>query len=232
MAFRQEVTNSLPGIGATIQAGYRKVWKTITGVQYAAGANGKIDGNKARDPLNVGYEDTLQCGLLLGKVTSGHAYAPAILGLTTSALTTVATTLAVSVATAVEIVRRIGSSGTLTLVGPPAASGTVASQTVTFSAVNTSTGAITITATGTASVTASLVMPTDGTQVIRTFVDKEDGIHVALGGVGQVVEFPRIPVGGQVDVTGIVNYPADSSLQAWVKAALNTNCDFIFSDAV
>ena len=202
--YQQANPNEMPGIGTTIVAVYKPIWKGRGGVQYLPGG-GTIDGTNARDPANTfssgnvpnaqaSYANVLEPGLLMGKITASGFYGASVLGLTSAALTTVATTLSVSAAVAAEIVRRIGSSGTLTLVGPPTAGGTVASQTVTFSAVNTSTGAITITATGTAFVTASLVMPTDGSQTIKTFVDEEDGIRVTdINGNGLNIQFPRDP---------------------------------------
>ena len=61
------------------------------------------------------------------------------------------TTITTDVNTAAELVRRIGATGTFKLTGPPTAGGAVVTQTVTFSAVNTSTGAITITDSATTS---------------------------------------------------------------------------------
>ena len=83
-----------------------------------------------------------------------------------------------------------------------------------------------------AAVAGSLVQPADGSQVIKTFVDEEDGIRVTdLNGNGLNIQFPRVPIsGGVVNAPNIVNYPSDSALQAWVKAALNATGPFIFSD--
>ena len=240
--YQQANPNEMPGIGTTIVAVYKPIWKGRGGVQYLPGG-GTIDGANARDPANTfssgivpnaqaSYANTLEPGLLMGKITASGFYGASVLGLTSAALTTVATTLSVSAAVAAEIVRRIGTSGTLTLVGPPTAGSTVASQTITFSAVNTSTGAITITATGTAFVTASLVMPTDGSQTIKTFVDEEDGIRVTdVNGNNLAIQFPRIPIsGGVVYTANIVNYPSDSALKAWIKTALKSVGPFTFDD--
>ena len=454
--YSQELTNTLPGIGTTRQAENRAVWLTTEGVQYAA-TLGAIDGAKARDLLNTGDINVLRAGLLLGKITATGKYGAAVLGLTTAALAQNGTTLTVSAATAVEIVRRIGTTGTLTITGPATAGGVVTRAVATYSAVNTTSGDITISAlaiasdagspvnvatstagvaavqavsavnevrtvttagslsggtfaikvgalqtaglaytadqaairaacdavfgasgvvvTGTlpsmtltfsgtgysgrpitedveipvlttltgctgitmvrttpgvsavqavsavnavqtitlvgsptsgtfsvafngestpqlaynvsaanmqaalralttigagnvtvtlsnsvytvtfistlagavqplmevdssllgggsagAFVSGSLVGPTDGSETIRTFVDVADGIRVTFNSVSQVVEFPRIPVAGQVDVSAIVNYPADAALKAYVKASLNTYGRFIFSD--
>ena len=55
---------------------------------------------------------------------------------------------------AAEIARRIGPSGNLTVTGPNVSGGTVRSKTIAFSAVNTTSGAITITADASGSVSA------------------------------------------------------------------------------
>ena len=59
-------------------------------------------------------------------------------------------------------------------------------------------------------------------KTIKTFVDEEDGIRVTdINGNSLAIQFPRIPIsGGVVNAPNIVNYPSDSALQAWVKAAL------------
>lgn len=123
-------------------------------------AGGKvIAGAASRDPGNAGDADVLRAGLLMGKIstvvnslgTVGH-YAPSVIGLSTDALTGSGTTLATSAAIATEIVRRCGATGTLKLTGPPTASGTVRTLTATYSAVDTATGEVTITALGVADV--------------------------------------------------------------------------------
>lgn len=108
-----------------------------------------IDGTLSSNPANTPYTWLLYAGTPMGKVTATKKFANAILGVTNAALGGGQTTLSTDVNTAAEIVRRIGASGTLTLTGPPTASGpssAVRSIVVTYSAVNTSTGAITISA--------------------------------------------------------------------------------------
>lgn len=113
-------------------------------------ANGAIvDGSKTRDPGNSADSTrTIRPGTLMGKITSGGKYANSVIGLSSGALASTGTTLTVSAAQAAELVRRVGASGTFKLTGPPTAAGTVRTVTVTYSAVNTSTGDITITAVG------------------------------------------------------------------------------------
>jgi hypothetical protein len=107
-----------------------------------------ISGTYSRDPGNTGYADVLRAGLILGKRTADGKYAPSILGVLTEAGTQGDTTLVVAPAVAAELVRRVGATGTFKLTGPPTAAGVVRTLTVTYSAVDTATGEITITALG------------------------------------------------------------------------------------
>src|SRR3972149_3952018 len=105
-----------------------------------------IDGALSRDAQHTGDLDVLRPGLLMGKITTGGKYAPSIMGTAATAYTASATLLTVTAQTAVEINRRIGATGTFTMVGPPSAAGVVATTGGTYSAVNTTTGTLTITA--------------------------------------------------------------------------------------
>ena len=154
----------LPGVGTARTATPREILAGNAQLaQYVPGLK-LIDGSKSRDPLNGTDVDVLRAGLLLGKITSSGKYAPSILGTLSNAASSSATSLTVSAATATEIVRRIGTSGTFKLSGPPTAAGTMATQTVTFSAVNTTTGVITCSATSAAAIAGSFVQPTDGSR--------------------------------------------------------------------
>src|SRR5262245_40565650 len=107
-----------PGIGSAQVAQRRNVSRNGALDYYPAG--GVIKGSKARDPGNSAFSTlALRAGLLMGKITSGGYWANSIMGLSNGALTSTGTTLNVPVATAVEIVRRIGSTGTFKLTGPP-----------------------------------------------------------------------------------------------------------------
>lgn len=141
-----------------------------------------IDGTKTRNPFNTDLSSTdstpfrdLWPGLLMGRVTSTGKWANSCIGLSQAALTTTGTTLSLTAYAAVELVRRVGATGTFKLTGPPTAAGTVRTLTATYSAVNTSTGDVTITALGVNEVqTVNLV--TAGTAGnLRLIVPKPDG---------------------------------------------------------
>lgn len=109
-----------------------------------------ISGTYSRDPGNTGYVDVLRAGLILGKRTADSKYAPSILGVLAEAYAQGGTEMTVSAAVATELVRRIGASGTFKVTGPAVSGGTVRTLTVTYSAVDTATGVITLTALGSA----------------------------------------------------------------------------------
>src|SRR5438045_3009131 len=168
----------LPGVGTIKSATPREILSAnVHLAQFVPGLR-TIDGSKSRDPLNTNDVDVLRAGVLLGKITASSKYAPSILGVLTIAAAGAATSLTVAPAVATEIVRRIGASGTFKLTGPPAAAGVVATQTVTFSAVNTSTGVITCTAIGAAVIAGSFLQPTDGSETIISLVANRWGIKV------------------------------------------------------
>src|SRR5574343_46446 len=170
-----QTMSRLPGLGTEKTAAYRNIWISREGRRVLP--LGKIiDGAKSRDPLNTGDLDVLRAGLLMGKITSGGKYAPSIIGVSGEAMAGDETEMTVAAAVVTELVRRIGASGTFKLVGPPAASGTVRTTTVTYSAASGT--AITMTAMGTAEVqtiTASAA-PTVGHWYVRYMGD--DGVEI------------------------------------------------------
>jgi hypothetical protein len=184
-----------------------------------------VDGTLSGNAANAPYTWLLFAGMPVGRVTSSGKYATSILGATTSATAANATTVQTDVNTAAEIIRRIGTSGTFKLTGPPAAGGTVAIQVVTYSAVNTTSGAITCSAASDAAISGSLIQPADGSETIITLIADTWGLKVidALNSTRVDVFDPELWAGGGIVNTGmIVNYPADSSLKAWLKASIRT----------
>lgn len=181
-----------------------------------------IDGANARDPGNGTDLTTLRSGMLMGKITSSGLYAPSIIGGVTVAVTAGATSITVSVATATEILRRFGATGTFNLGGPAVANGIYQQETVTYSAIVTSTGVITCTATVNAYVINSFCMPTDGSQIIRSFLPDGFGTLVAdADGNVITVQYPQIPISGVVMSNQLLPYwPSDLALQTHIISQL------------
>jgi hypothetical protein len=131
----------LPGVGTDIVAPIRELLlRAPSGEDYFP-QGGVIDGSKSRDPDNPTRVDILRAGLAMGKITATNKWAPSILGVTSAALTSVATNIVFgNAAQGTEIVRRIGATGTFKITGPATASGTVRTLTATFSSIGAGTG--------------------------------------------------------------------------------------------
>lgn len=223
----------LPGIRAARIATHRTIFRQG---DYTYLSQGKvIDGLVARDPGNTPDVSVLRAGLLMGKITSGGKYANSIIGATTGAYTSGGTSLTVSAAQAVEIARRVGTSGTAALyaIGPPTANGTNALTAITFSAINTTTGVLTVTSLGVDKVAGTLIGAADGSQVPLTLIPDGYGIQVTdIDNTGVDVEFAQMPIAGVIDSSQIINWPTDTSIQAWIRSSLSNASagKFIFDD--
>lgn len=169
---------------------------------------GIIDGTKTRDAFNTNistdsnaYRD-LESGLLMGRVTSGGKWANSVIGVSQGALTGAGTTLSLTAIAAVELVRRQGATGTFTLTGPKAAAGTVRSLTVTYSAVNTTTGDVTITALG---------------------VNQAEDVRFTVAATGGNLQLNVMKPDGTRATTGNIAWSAtDATFLASINTALDT----------
>jgi hypothetical protein len=209
------------GVGTARTARHKTVWRGGSIPIYFPGGR-YIDSTKSRDPLNADDVTVLQAGLLMGKITSSGLYAPSILGVTTNAEAIGSTAIEAAAAVVTELVRRVGSTGTFTLTGPPTANGVVDSETVTYSAASGTT--ITCTALTKAFVAGSFIQPTDGSQTPIAFIGEGYGMPMVEfdGTAAAAVQFPEIPLDAIVVSSQLVNWPSDTSLRAWIVSRL---CD-------
>ena len=134
-----------PGIQAGNTVAYGYVFKQPEDVKYIPGGGTLL--STSQDWSNTGSPLTLRAGLPVGRQASTGEWAPCWMGSLSVALGGAQTTLTTSPASATELVRRVGTSGTFALIGPPTPGGLAREFTVTFSAVNPATGAVTITPT-------------------------------------------------------------------------------------
>ena len=213
--------NMMPGLGSARTASHRHVFLQHSEKLLAGGR--LIDGDQSRDTGNTGNLDVLRAGTLMGKITLTGLYAPSIVGVLASAYTSGGTTLTVSAAVATELDRLLGQSGTAEFVaiGPPSANGTVAVTDVSHSAINTRTGAITVSDLGASKVAGTLIAVKDGRQLPATFISDLDGYGVKVtdadGANLSVVEMPRFPVWGMVDSAQLLPvWPSDTSIRQWI----------------
>lgn len=212
----------LPGARAARTSDYRRILRQGEYTFLAGGVT--IDGTKARDTGNTGDLDVLRPGLLMGRITSGGKWANSVIGLLSAAAAAGATSITLTAAAAVELNRRVGASGTFKLTGPPSANGVVVTETVTYSAVNTSTGVVTVTALVNAFIANSFVQPTDGSEQPRSFLP--DGFPTVKatdndGANLSSVEWAQVPVAGIIDSSQLISWPSDTSLRSWLVNRIN-----------
>ncbi len=224
------MTNIVPGVPSANNnrtATWRQV--VLADPVFLAGKSLIIRGALSRDPLNTNDLDVLRAGMVMGKITSGGKYAPAIIGALATAHNssgTTRTSLTVPAAVAVEIVRRLGSAATLNIIGPPTANGTIATETVTYSAVNVSTGVITVTDLSNDYVVGSLIQPVDGSQIPLFIIGNGYGLKVTdRDDIDIDVDWAEPVAGGEIDASQILNYGSDTTVQTWIKAKLNASGD-------
>lgn len=228
----QPFINGMPGVRTARTASNRIVFRQGLG-NFLSG-NFIINGADSRDPENTGDIVVLRPGRIMGLNSTDKKYAPWAIGTLINAESAASTALELSAAQATELVRRIGTSGTLNLIGPPTAGGTVITEAVTYTAVDTSTGVVTCDATTAAFIAGSVVADNDGTETPVTFVPDGWGIRVTDPDDADAdVQFPRFPVGGTVDFSQLLPAPTDTSLVQWVIDALGATQrgNFVFDNA-
>ena len=124
--------------------------------------------------------------------------------------------------------RRIGASGTFKLTGPPTAAGAVATQAVTYSAVNTTTGVITITALSADAISGSFVQPDDGPETMLCLINDGTGIEVTDEDNADIdVPFVQPVIAGFVDASQIINWPTNAVLRTYVRDQLRNTTNVI-----
>ncbi len=229
--------NRLPGIGTIKTATPRTVLLTDQG-KVTLPRGRVIVGADSIDIGNTGDTRVIRAGMLMGLNSTSKKYAPAFLGATgvlhdTSAVTTVMTLPAALIT---EITRRIGTSGTFIIVGPPAADGSVAIETVTFSAIAGAT-TLTITATDNDYASGSIIADNDGTYLAKAVIGDGYGIKVIdVDAVAIDVPFTQMTIGGLVDTDILLTATQalwaniDDSVKTWVRQRLQDVGPFMFSD--
>ena len=231
---------ALPGWGPQQDALGRRIFWSQDHKVYAPGGL-VIDGTNSRDLTNLtvagaSQSDVLQAGLVMGRITASGFYAESIIGVTNAVYNANAATVQTTAAVAAEIVRRIGTSGSLIVTGASSANAAVTAvntQTMTITGVNTISGAITVSQAGqVAAIAGSFLSAADGSAIPRCLIAKEDGIEI-MDRFGNYynAQFPEALAGGAIESAQIVNYPTDTGLQAWLKAQLRAvGIGYIFRD--
>lgn len=196
-----------------------------------------VDSSLSADVFNSSNVREMQAGLPMGIVTASGKVAPSIIGQLAQAHTSdSANTIVVTPATAVELQRRIldNGGGTFKLTGPPTTAGTVATATVTFTAVNTTSGAVTHEAVSTNFVDGSWIQPNDGSETVKFLIPPGDDLRVIdEDGLDTTdVRMDRPVIGAYVRTANLPIYDGtDASLKAELKTQLRaTGGTWTFDD--
>jgi len=238
------------GISVTGLPGYRterthtprRIRNSDANVSYLPGG-AIINGSLSGDAGNTGNLDVLRPGEVMGKQASGGKWRNAIWGVSTAAYVDNDLSITVSAATATEIARIKAAAGGGNLsaffVGPPSAAGTVAATAITITAVGATT--ITVADLNLAKVTGSLIcaadVGADSTATgIWTLIDDND--YIALSDQDNTridAQFNRPLTSGFIDSSQILDWPADTSTQDWLKGKLSGTTgvsSFTFDDDI
>lgn len=235
----------LPGIKTTSTATPRDIFLTHTGVEYLSKSL-IIDGSESRDSGNTGNLDVLRAGLVVSKIESSGLYATTIIGTVGTAYTG-GTTLNMSAAAATELSRRYGATGTneFAIVGQTDSGGSdedaiALMQFVSHSAINTSTGDVTITdlvndyGTESLIIAGAAVGMVANAQLTNTFILSDQyGIKVTAedNTTSVDVALAQPLIAGQLNTAKIIDYPdTNGQLANWFKGELNDGKDLKFSD--
>jgi hypothetical protein len=217
------IHTGVSGIGTTRNATYGRV--ITRDARYVPGGV-VLQGSKWYDNGNTGSVRTIRPGHI-GKLSS-NKIVPAVFGPTTVAYVSGETSLTVSATTALAIYQALGSSGTLYLLGgllAPTTTALVLATAVTFSAINTSTGVLTIADLGANRAaggmllsfqpallggTGGLTHPNIGLGII----DRHEGVKATdYDGNDQDCDLAEFATGGLVDCDQLPVWPSNEFIQ-------------------
>ena len=248
------VNLGISGIGTATRVTPRDILSTDVGCSFKPGY-ATISGADCRDAGNADVH-VLRAGYMISKDTvrtkggvadqGDDQFKGTCLGFTTANYTSGGTSLTVSAATATELNRRYGSSGENefyvvgdTDLGSGDEETAVAFIAATHSAVNTTTGVITVTTLGADFSTGSMIIASEAVlnaandQLTETYLIYDRyGIRVTNDSDASMdVELAYRLIAGQVNTAMIVDYPTNPGLRRWLKDELrDSKIGLSFSD--
>ena len=246
--------NGMPGFSAERVATPRDILMTIQGRQLGV-TLGVISGSDARDSGNTGNLDVLRAGKVVSKDTvlkNDGKWKPTIVGVLTANADASAVSITVSAAQAVEINRRYGGAGTEEIyicddvnIGSDEDMVVNAFEALTHSAINTSTGVITVSALVADYKAGAFIIASEAVKntfdlggnlelTPTTLIYSRYGIKVTdTDGTSIDVPFEKILVSGHINTAMIIDYPSNLGLARWLKRQLrNHTLGYVFSDDI
>ncbi len=203
--------NGLPRLVQGESFAYRDVLISEFGAAYIPGTK-IIHGSGSRDLGNSGQTPVLRPGMVMGRNSTTKKWAPAYCTDATAAITSGALSIGVGTVGVAEILRRVGASGDLMVVGP---SGTVAwgslehASAVHFTSL--SGNLVVLSADGALRDFAvlSLIGVADGTYIPRAILPDGTGIKVTSGDITtNNIDTPvaKLLVGGMIDESQLITH--------------------------
>ena len=189
-----------------------------------------IEGAETRDPTqtNPVY---LGSGMPMGRVTATGKYAPAVMGLA-EAYTSAETEITTTPASAAELLRRVGASGTFQIQGLVA--GVLTKQQVTYSAIVVATGVITVTDLAATYAANAWIQPEDGSETVVTIYN---GLNLGfpqrvtneVSGLNVDLRFPAA-IAALVIESKVTFWPVAGVFRDALRTELNTFGNFQFQE--
>ena len=230
-----------PGVSDESRWGHKYVFRD--GRFEALRNGGWFDALKCRDVFVSGQtapSGVLQPGLFMGQVGTSSRWAPSFFGKTTANVLHGGTSVTVGAVQAQEVVRRLGgSTGTLLIVGVPAAGAPAQVGWLTLTAADTTTGVLTVAATG-GNETATLnIQGTPSAGNFRLLIQQPDGTLTPTGTVAHNATFATVisnintaldaVLGAGAVVASGASYPAITFTYSGATQALR-NAKVAFAD--
>lgn len=224
-----ENRNALPGKGSVYSSEHRIVLKSERNVAYYPGGL-IIDGSETRDITNTDDTAVIQAGMIFGRQSNGML-APSLIGKTSTEASSSATTVTLTVASAVELARRVGTSGDFIAYFADETTGVAKTEAVRFSAVNTTSGAVTVEAIQNTFPAGTLIAPNDASRLPVCILGDGSGIKVVDQDLDSIdVQLAKPLISGLVDASQLYLWPATNELRYFMKQLINSTCNFIFDD--
>ena len=223
----------LPRLMSGDTVAYRSVLRSEEGKVFLPGSR-IIHGSGSRDVGNTGDTNILRSGILMGMDSTSKKFEPAYVGFLTAAASSGDLKLNIGTTAAAEVLRRIGASGDVKVIGP---SGTFEHTGMTYVSTahytSLSSNLMVLSADGALRdfVVGSMIADSNGSHEPKAILPDGTGIKVTSGDLTSIdVQFPQVLVGGVLDESQLITHQGFSSefgygntqIKNFLKAELRT----------